>query len=850
MANVNIDLKATDNTAAGFSSAAASAQRFASQMSQLNSRISQNWVANQQSAREIAAMNTQFYSQNQAARSASGGIASLTAGWKYLTGTILAAGTVRVARETYQLARLGAEASFTGQRFDRLARTIGTTGDAFLNDLRTATRGTISDFALMQQGTNLLNLDLASTRTEAVRLSRVMAGLGMDTGELTLALANQSTRRLDQLNISLDRFNKIKAEISSTTGLTGQALYKEAFLQSAEYGLDRMGSQADSQLGDYMRFEAQLQNAKVAVGGWLGRMLAEDNQRPGVIGSFADFQTQQSMQGTAEYNARQRTIFGGAGLFQGNRPGNDEARQSSYEAMARYYMAPERAAGGGGIEQYPVDYALLLEGSLKITAQTEKYRDASAGLNTELNEQIEHLRHLEKKYGVNSEKVREQKDAILATRDAMAQGRAAQTETGGGYVMQNLAGMEADPQTMLDFAMAAGMVTQEAYAAQSAYIAVATAINEGTMAAQSGALAAGAIASGLGRLDGERFTTFVDVIVNWIGQTSVFGGARGLNQANQAAVQNCFASGTLILMADGQTKPIQSVMVGDRVTSYDHASGKLISATVSETYHHTAEEAGEYYLIVNEIIHVTPNHPLFINGAWAEAGTLKFGDTLQTPDGTTSVRSLARIFRKIETYNLHIDDENHNYFADGILAHNKAQGGLVRAPGDGSKDTVMVPLANGEYVIRAQEAEKYMPLLEAINDGRFMFGMAGGGTVGGRAVSRTTGGGRGGSLSGRALSRSGAVRGTGLSGSGFDFGSAGDVGVIISEAAADIAPSVAAAVSQAVTQAVTANPQITAINQSIAVFEQMSETLELILAKTATEGGIGRAVNGDIARTA
>jgi hypothetical protein len=41
-----------------------------------------------------------------------------------------------------------------------------------------------------------------------VRLSGVAAQLGMDVGEMTLALTNQTTRRFDQLGVSVDGFDE------------------------------------------------------------------------------------------------------------------------------------------------------------------------------------------------------------------------------------------------------------------------------------------------------------------------------------------------------------------------------------------------------------------------------------------------------------------------------------------------------------------------------------------------------------------------------------------------------------------------------------------------------------------
>lgn len=55
----------------------------------------------------------------------------------------------------------------------------------------------------------------------------------------------------------------------------------------------------------------------------------------------------------------------------------------------------------------------------------------------------------------------------------------------------------------------------------------------------------------------------------------------------------------------------------------------------------------------------------------------------------------------------------------------RAEGGMLPGP-PSSKDNMLVPMASGEYVVRASEVRKNLPLLEAINSGR---GFASGGLV-------------------------------------------------------------------------------------------------------------------------
>lgn len=902
MASVQIDIKATDNTKAGFDSAVANAQKAEQAFSRVGggagvaSGLMQGWTKSQfaaaqagsllteraiklgnavnagnmtiaQATREYKAYEGQMkrsvfqamsFSEkyglvSQRINSVAGSIVSGAAKF----GAIAAAAGV-AGKAVYSFARSGAEIEYTRQKFDRLTASVGDTGNAFLQNLRGATKGTVSDFALLRQGSDLLQLGLAKDTKEATRLSSVMTALGMDTGELTLALANQSKRRLDQLGLSLTAFNKIESKLRES-GMSKQDAFKEAFLQTAEQTVSVTGNRADSTLGSYLQLQAQATNVWDSAKQQMSTALAPDvqnfanffkamnavqNQDMAWTGNIFEMMTQPGpviRQGMASdysdlWAGGGRTSIGG-----GRGPGGSAAitglsATQSYTAMA--YAARNQGGPGLSAEEIAaqeVNYELMFEGSLKVTQQTDKFKNATSELNSQLMEQTVLLQETAKKYGVNSEKAKEAYAALQDTQEQMQALNEAQRATGGGFVMENLAGMGADPQTMLDFALAAGMVTEEAHAAQTAYLGVAEAINTGVTSAGMGAQLAGNIAGQLGRLDGETFTTYVDVIVNWIGNSKIFGGAGGLNQANQAAVQNCFIPDTLISMSDGSQKPIQDIETGDLVLSYNTDTKQVFRAQVGKVFKHAPEDMGEYYLLINERIGVTPNHPLYINGEWQNAEVIAFGDSLLTPDGVTSVRSLTRIYRQVTTYNLHIDDDNHNYFADGVLAHNKAEGGRVSAPGDGTRDTILVPLANGEYVINAQAARSLgYNFLENLNDGRIM-GLATGGSAG------TTGGGT------RYRTRSRGKRlptGSTRVGGGGGGGDGAVTSAVIDDAIGTVIPEIADVVSGTVAQTLASSAQMSALEGQLAAQREQVEILTEILEKMASAGDIGRAVHG------
>jgi hypothetical protein len=66
-----------------------------------------------------------------------------------------------------------------------------------------------------------------------------------------------------------------------------------------------------------------------------------------------------------------------------------------------------------------------------------------------------------------------------------------------------------------------------------------------------------------------------------------------------------------------------------------------------------------------------------------------------------------------------------SFMKDGGLAgtlQRFATGGFVSGPGGPRSDSIFAMLSNGEYVINAKSTSKFLPLLEAINSGKFNTG--------------------------------------------------------------------------------------------------------------------------------
>jgi hypothetical protein len=138
---------------------------------------------------------------------------------------------------------------------------------------------------------------------------------------------------------------------------------------------------------------------------------------------------------------------------------------------------------------------------------------------------------------------------------------------------------------------------------------------------------------------------------------------------------SCFVAGTPITMADGSTKPIEAVRVGDTVLSYDEATGALAPGSVQATMEHPDSTR---LVVVNSTLVTTPEHPFWVDGRWVAAGQLRVGDALLTAASAqaspmlvpASVHSLEARSDSTTTYNFTVG-RYHDYFAGGVLVHNK-----------------------------------------------------------------------------------------------------------------------------------------------------------------------------------
>tara|TARA_B100000131_G_scaffold322387_1_gene376153 strand:- start:636 stop:2543 length:1908 start_codon:yes stop_codon:yes gene_type:complete len=175
----------------------------------------------------------------------------------------------------------------------------------------------------------------------------------------------------------------------------------------------------------------------------------------------------------------------------------------------------------------------------------------------------------------------------------------------------------------------------------------------------------------------------------------------------------CFVAGTKIMMKYGDDKNIEDVEIGDEVLSYNVHTNEFEPKLVTKLYNQTHNlKDGDITVKItfdnNQMIHSTIANPFWSKNkgfvavdekrcnrvhSWVIetnggilVDSLNSGDTLfryNNNDGSLeeiTVTDIEYVMEKgIETFDIHVED-NHTFFADGILTHNSGPPGPPPPP--------------------------------------------------------------------------------------------------------------------------------------------------------------------------
>lgn len=257
------------------------------------------------------------------------------------------AGVGVTLKKAFDLAREGAQIELVKTRFDRLSTSIGTTSDALMSDLRTATRGLYSDTELATSAMDLMGLGLAKTHDEAVRLASISSALNMNMNQLVLTLTNQTTMRFDALGVSVDGFKEKVAELEAA-GMDANAAFTEAFLQQAEAQIEKVGHAADTGAGEFLKMEAHWKNLTDSIKTNLAtafvpllKYLNDTREASEAYGSVLSKVAQQQGMTTDELQRAMRTVSDSQDYYRG--------LVAEYQRAEQYGRSWERSLRAQGV---------------------------------------------------------------------------------------------------------------------------------------------------------------------------------------------------------------------------------------------------------------------------------------------------------------------------------------------------------------------------------------------------------------------------------------------------------------------------------------------------------------------
>ncbi|MEV6304350.1 polymorphic toxin-type HINT domain-containing protein [Actinoplanes sp. NPDC051861] len=163
-----------------------------------------------------------------------------------------------------------------------------------------------------------------------------------------------------------------------------------------------------------------------------------------------------------------------------------------------------------------------------------------------------------------------------------------------------------------------------------------------------------------------------------IGRASaMLGRVTNLFKKSDSCAVNSFTGDTPVLMANGRTKPIKAVQLGDQVVATDARTGRTATRPVTRLIRH----GGVHRMVAVTVqggatLRATDQHPFWetTSRTYRYAEDLRTGDRLQTSAGTTvPVTALSEYVQDLTAYNLTVADIHTYYVLAGrapVLVHN------------------------------------------------------------------------------------------------------------------------------------------------------------------------------------
>ncbi len=189
------------------------------------------------------------------------------------------------------------------------------------------------------------------------------------------------------------------------------------------------------------------------------------------------------------------------------------------------------------------------------------------------------------------------------------------------------------------------------------------------------------------------------------------------SMAKAKGLIKCFPAGTgvLAVKANGAIDKvaIENIKVGDRVMSYNEATGMTEVKTVTQTFTSTHEEVVKVTHSGGQTITSSVGHRYYTQRGWIGAEDLRAGDILQLVNGETVVVELVQheLLENSQTlYNFEVKD-NHNYYVGESVETNVKDFALVH-----NKNCSASTKPNQDHHFLSNKNNKYTPQFKEVTD--------------------------------------------------------------------------------------------------------------------------------------
>ena len=168
---------------------------------------------------------------------------------------------VKLMEKGWQTFEKGAELDALQTRYERLADSIGSSGDALMTRLQDATNGMMTSAELISSATDIMSLGLGKTEDQTVRLATVVSKLGWDMQQVILTFANNSKMRLDALGLSVEDVTKRAKELEEQGYSTDEA-FDLAVIEAGEKKIELLGDASQTTAGKIKVMKAAVQEVQ------------------------------------------------------------------------------------------------------------------------------------------------------------------------------------------------------------------------------------------------------------------------------------------------------------------------------------------------------------------------------------------------------------------------------------------------------------------------------------------------------------------------------------------------------------------------------------------------------------